>query len=354
MPRRFIRAVRAAQIAGAAVAIVVLAILFLPHGSGGGDPARADVEQPDVTVAVVPAADSAGFFVALHQGLFTAQGLHVTFKPAVSSATVINAQAAGQAPGNAQSRVDISCGNYVSYLQAQENYDEGDRSSATNDSMVSANLDIFAEGSVMGPGAQGLYVMPGSRIRSLDDLRGQTIGVNAPGNILYLLTASVLADHGLHVSQAHFAYYPLPEMAAMLKAGKIGAAVLPEPFASQAEQSMGVSLLADLDQGATAAFPVQGCAVTRQWAAQHPKTLAAFRSAFEQGQQIADNSRSAVERAMEALPKPLAITPVTGAVMALDSYPVGPVDAVRIQRVADVMRQFLGFPDFNARSMIGG
>src|SRR5438309_12107843 len=121
MPRRFIRAVRAAQIAGAAVAIIVLAILFMPRGSGGGDPARADVEQPDVTVAVVPAADSAGFFVALHQGLFTAHGLHVAFQPAVSSATVINAQAAGRPP----SRVDIPSGNYLSYLQAQENYDEG-------------------------------------------------------------------------------------------------------------------------------------------------------------------------------------------------------------------------------------
>jgi NitT/TauT family transport system substrate-binding protein len=354
MPRRFNRAVRAAQIAGAAVAIVVLAILFMPRGSGGGDPARAGVEQPDVNVAVVPAADSAGFFVALYQGLFTAHGLHVTFKPAVSSATVINAQAAGQAPGNAKNRVDISCGNYVSYLQAQENYDEGQRSSSAADAMVAANLDVFAEGSVMKPNAQGLYVMPGSHIRSLADLRGKVIGVNAPGNILYLLTASVLSDHGLRVSAAHFAYYPLPAMAAMLKSGKVDAAVLPEPFASQAEQSMGVSLLADLDQGATSAFPVQGCAVTRQWAARHPKTLAAFRAAFEQGQQIADTSRSAVERAMEALPKPLAITPVTAAVMALDSYPVGPVDAVRIQRVADVMRQFLGFPDFNARSMIGG
>ena len=206
----------------------------------------------------------------------------------------------------------------------------------------------------MGASAQGLYVMPGSRIRTLDDLRGQVIGVNAPGNILYLLTASLMADHGLRVSAARFAYYPLPEMAAMLKAGKVGAAVLPEPFASQAEQSLGVTLLADLDQGATSAFPVQGCAVTRPWAARHPRTLAAFRAAFEQGQRIADTSRSAVEQAMEALPKPLGVTPVTAAVMALDSYPVGPVDAVRVQRVADVMRQFLGFPDFNARSMIGG
>jgi len=219
--------------------------------------------------------------------------------------------------------------------------------------MVAANLDIFAEGSVMQPGAQGLYVMPGSRVRTLANLEGKTIGVNAPGNILYLLAASALADHGLRVSGAHFAYYPLPKMAAMLKAGKITAAVLPEPFASQAELSMGVTQLADLDQGATDAFPVQGCAVTRQWAVRHPQTLAAFRTAFEQGQQIANTNRSAVERAMEALPAPFGLTKVQAAVMALDSYPLGEVDVTRLQRVADVMHQFLGFPAFNVRQMTG-
>jgi hypothetical protein len=41
-------------------------------------------------------------------------------------------------------------------------------------------------------------------------------------------------------------------------------------------------------------------------------------------------------------------------VMALDSYPVGPVDTARVQRVADVMRQFLGFPAFNVTTMISG
>ena len=40
--------------------------------------------------------------------------------------------------------------------------------------------------------------------------------------------------------------------------------------------------------------------------------------------------------------------------MVLDTYPVGPVDDVRIQRVADVMHQFLGFPAFNVRAMLGG
>jgi NitT/TauT family transport system substrate-binding protein len=350
MPRRFTRVVRAAEAAGAVAAVVILAMLFLPRLASGGEAAAPAAEQPDLNVAVVPAADSAGFFVALHEGLFAARGLHVTFIPAVSSETVINAQALDEP----QDRVDISCGNYVSYLQAQENYNQGKRSSSPGDPMVAANLDIFAEGSVMEPGAQGLYVLPGSKIRTLADLVGKTIGVNAPGNILYLLAASVLTDNAVNVSGVRFAYYPLPQMAAMLKAGKIAAAVLPEPFASQAEQSMGVTLLADLDQGATEAFPVQGCAVTRQWAAVHPATLAAFRDAFEQGQEIADTNRSAVEQAMQALPAPLGLSRITAAVMAVDSYPVGPVDTVRVQRVADVMREFLGFPAFDVGSMIGG
>jgi NitT/TauT family transport system substrate-binding protein len=349
MPRRFTRAVRAAEILGAVAAVVVLAILFVPRFSGGGNAATPGIEQPDLNVAAVPAVDSAGFFVALHEGLFTAHGLHVTFVPAVSSATVINAQVLRR-PGN---RVDISCGNYVSYIEAQENYDQGKRPSP-RDPMVAANLDIFAEGSVMQPGAQGLYVMPGSRVRTLANLEGGTIGVNAPGNILYLLAASALADQGLQVSGTHFAYYPLPQMAAMLKAGKITAAVLPEPFASQAELSLGVTRLADLDQGATDAFPVQGCAVTRQWAALHPETLAEFRAAFEQGQQIANTSRSAAEQAMETLPAPFGLTKVQAAVMALDAYPFGAVDVTRLQRVADVMHQFLGFPDFNVSQMTVG
>ncbi len=60
----------------------------------------------------------------------------------------------------------------------------------------------------------------------------------------------------------------------------------------------------------------------------------------------------ALGEAMEALPAPLGLTKVQAAVMALDAYPVGPVDAVRMQRVADVMRQFPGFSPFNIGSML--
>jgi ABC-type nitrate/sulfonate/bicarbonate transport system substrate-binding protein len=97
--------------------------------------------------------------------------------------------------------------------------------------------------------------------------------------------------------------------------------------------------------------------VTKAWAAAHPKTLAAFYRALEQGQEIAGTSRLAVEHAMEDLPAGLAVPATTAAVMALPDFPVtaspvGSVDQVALQRVADVMGQFLGFPSFNVRSVL--
>jgi len=322
-----------------ATALVSTAVaLVLAAGCPAGGTAHASsVEKPDLTVAVVPAVDSAGFFVALDRGLFKDQGLNVKFVPAISSETVIAAQAKG--------KYDITGGNYVSYLQAQQSH--------------RADLDIFAEGSVLQPDCMGIYTMPGSRIRTLGELKGQTVGINAPENILYLLAASVLAEHGMPPAQVHFvvARNGFPAMPAELKAGAFGAAVFAEPFGSIAEEADGAVPLADFDQGATTSFPVEGYVVTRQWARKYPRTLAAFYRALEEGQEIADTDRTAVEAALEALPGPLAVSRTTAALMTLESYPfssgpVGRVDEVRLQRVIDVMHQFMSFPAVSIGSML--
>ena len=123
--------------------------------------------------------------------------------------------------------------------------------------------------------------------------------------------------------------------------------------------------LADLSQGATTNFPVQGYVVTKQWAKKYPRTLAAFYRALEQGQQIADTNRAAVEQAMERLPmtpEPLALSNETAALISVDQYPfstgaVGTIDQIRLQRVVNVMHQFLGFPgnfDINSMLLPGG
>jgi NitT/TauT family transport system substrate-binding protein len=330
----------AGRMRGAAL-LATTATLVFASGCAGSDSAGAppSVEKPDLNVAVVPSLDSAGFFVALYEGLFAKAGLHVTFTPATSSETVISAQVKGQ--------YDITGGNYVSYIQAE--------------AAGRAQLEIFAERSVMQPGCQGIYVMPGSGITTLAGLKNKTVAINAPKNILYLLTASVLAEHGLSANSVKFVTsYPFPAMAAALKAGRIDAAVLPEPFASVTEQDDGAILLADLDQGATGSFPVAGYVVTKQWAERYPRTLAAFEAALEQGQEIAESSRAAVQQAMEDLPVPLGVSKQIAAVMAVDDYPFSTgsadsVDKFRLQRVAGMMQQFLGLaPSFHLNSMLTG
>jgi NitT/TauT family transport system substrate-binding protein len=144
-------------------------------------------------------------------------------------------------------------------------------------------------------------------------------------------------------------------MAAELAAGKIDAAAMPEPFATAAEQQYGAVELSDLNQGATEQFPIQGYVVTKAWAQQNPGTLRAFVTALAQGQELADTSRSSVEKAMETLNGPPngQVQPIVAAVMAVNIYPTA-IDKVRIQRVADVMYQFGLLRDrFNVGPMIG-
>jgi NitT/TauT family transport system substrate-binding protein len=314
-------------------------VLAVGCSSGGGAAHAAGVEKPDLTVAVVPAVDSAGFFVALHEDLFRDRGLNVRFVPAISSETVIADQVSGE--------YDITGGNFVSYIQAQQSH--------------RADLDIFAEGSILEPGAMGIYTMPGSPIQTLGELKGRTVAINAPRNIMYLLAASVLSEHGISPVGVHFvvAKDGFPAMPGGLKAGTFAAAAFAEPFGSVAAQADGAVPLADLDQGATTGFPILGYVVTKQWARKYPRTLAAFYAALEEGQEIADTDRAAVEAAFGSLPVPLGLPRSTAAIMSLESYPVSPgpvgsVDAVRLQRVVDVMRQFIGFPPFNVDSMLMG
>ena len=164
------------RVRGRALLVTAVALALTAGCSNGGGVANAArLEKPVLNVAVVPAVDSAGFFVALDRGLFKAQGLTVNFVPVSSSETAIANQVAGA--------YDITGGNYVSYIQAQQAH--------------RANLDIFAEGSVMEPGTQDIYTLPDSPVANLGDLKGQTVAINAPDNILFLLTASVLAEHGV-------------------------------------------------------------------------------------------------------------------------------------------------------------
>ena len=341
----------ASAVALAATAALAAGCSSSSSGSGGNASLEASLptnfgpaEKTVLNVGVVPAMDSAGFFIALHDGLFAREGLTIKYAPAVSSETAVAQQLKGQ--------LDISGGNYVSYI---------------NEAAVNHQpIEVVAEGSIMQQGAQTIFTMPNSNIKSLAQLKGRLIGVNAPGNIDYLLGVSVLSENNVNPKSVDFpsatmkafaatgGAIPFPLMAGDLASGVISAAVLPEPFATIAEQQYGAVPLADLNQGATQDFPIEGYVVTKAWAAKYPNTLKRFLAALEIGQEISDTDRAAVETAFESIDKPQdgQVTAGIGAVMALDTYPIG-VDQTRIQRVADVMFQFGLLPSrFDVSNML--
>jgi len=319
-----------------AVAVAMLAAGCSSGGSGGGAP----LEKTDIVVDAFPAIDSAGLYIAQTEGLFAAQGLHVTIVPTPkippSTQDLIN--------GQEQGKYDITAGDYVTYIDNQLGVG-GNK----------ADLRIIAEASFLQPNVLTLLVKGGSSISSVGQLRNRTVSVNAPNDIGTLLVDSLLVEHGITPRQVRYANVPFPGVATALTTAKspIVASFAPEPFVSLDEAGAGLQELADLDQGSTQDFPIQGYAVTAAWAQKYPNTLEAFTRALSQGQEIADTDRAAVEEAIEQY---LDIPKETAAFISLPAFPLG-VDPVRLQRVVNAMKRFGLLPQqttFNVTSMIDG
>jgi NitT/TauT family transport system substrate-binding protein len=290
----------------------LLAVAGCSSTSGG---ASGGLEKTNIVVDAFPAIDSAGLFIAQMDGLFKQQGLNVTIDLAQNSQQAITGQLAG--------KFDITSADYVTYVD--------------NVLLRKAPLRIVAESSFLQPNVLTLMVRAGSGVRSITQLRHQVISVNAPKDIGTLLIDSLLTENGIPLSDVKFNNdVAFPSVGADLASGRVDAAFAPEPFVSLNEIEGGAQELADLDQGTTTNFPVQGVAVTQSWARQNPNTLAAFERAYSQGQQIADTNRAAVETALE---KFLQLPPLAASLISLPSFPTG-VDPVRLQRLVDAMLRF--------------
>ena len=291
------------------------------HGQGSHGP----LEKTVITVDDFPSVDSAGLYIAEQLGLFKQQGLTVNIVPVFTSSqqTVADIQ---------HGKADISSGDYVTYMDdvLQDN----------------AHLEIVGEASILQPNQLALFVKGGSNIAKLSELQGKKVSVAGHNDIATLLIDSLLADNGVPASKVILVPgTPLPADPALIDKGVFAAAPIPEPFVSEGEQQFGLEELADLDQGATENFPIQGFAVTQEWAQQHPNTLKAFTTALDQGQQIADTDRAAVEKAIEQ--PPLKVNKGIAAVIALPNFPTA-IEPTRLQRVLNDMIQFGFLPKKDA------
>jgi NitT/TauT family transport system substrate-binding protein len=315
---------------GAAIAGIVAAGTLAGCGTAGSTAAAATAppEQRTIIVDSVPAAEEGGLYVAQARGFFAQQGLTVKIRSITGGEAGI--------PDLQNDRAQLVAGNYVSFILAQIAGQFG----VTPQTVKPVDMRIIAAGSEIQPGTEALYVMPHSKFQTVAELAKAhaRIGLNTPNDIGDVMMGALLAENGYQLSAIKQVTPAagFPALLKMLPAGQVDAAWLPQPLAEIAEQQFGAVPIADFDQGSVQDFPFTGYIGTAQWVKAHPQTVAAFLRGLDEGQQLADTNRSAVEAAMEQF---TGITPIVADTMAIDTYPLE-MDVPQLQRVADSMFEF--------------
>jgi NitT/TauT family transport system substrate-binding protein len=324
--------VRTAVRTSLAAASVIAVLAGCSAASQGSSSGGGKLEKTNITIDAFPAIDSAGLFIAQQEGLFAQQGLNVKIDLATTSQTAIDGQLKGE--------YDITSADYVTYID--------------DVLLQNAKLRIVGESSFLQPNVLTMLVKGGSSVQTVQQLKGKTVSVNAPKDIGTLLVDSLLSDNGISLNAVKFNNdVAFPDVAADLGNNSVAASFAPEPFVSLDATNAGTQILADLDQGGTTNFPIQGVAVTSAWAKANPNTLAAFERAYAQGQELADTNRADVEKAVETF---LQLPKSAAALISLPSFPTG-VDATRLQRLVDAMVRFhllsSKYQSFKISSIIG-
>jgi len=313
-------------------AVPVVALAACSSGTSSGVATGPAPEQSSIVVDAVPTADEAGLFIALDNGYFKQQGLNVTINPVFGGELGL--------PDLQNGKAQLLAGNYVSFILAQISGKFGLTTATTKP----IDLRIIADGSQMQPGNQAIYVMPGSKFKTVADLvkYHARVSINSLNNVGQVLLGSLFQGNGLNVKNIRQVVYKFPDALGALAKGQIDAAWLPEPFGTIAEEGFGAVPLADLDQGSLQNFPIGAYIGMTSWVKSHPNTVAAFLRAFQEGQQVADTNRAAVEQGVVQNTKNLgkaATTPLQAATMTIDTYPLN-MDVPVMQRVSDAMFEF--------------
>jgi NitT/TauT family transport system substrate-binding protein len=301
--------------------VLALSGCGLIGGSSGDDSGPTDkVEKSKIKLGLLPVVDVASVHLAIKEGYFAQEGLEVE---------LVSIQGAGAAIPNLVSPnpgFDIVFGNYLSFFLAEANG-------------VAKNVEglkFIADGYVAKPNTWMVLAGPSSTAKKVSDLPGKKIAVTTKQSLAEVSIRSVLKVNGVDAAQVTFVEMPYTDMSAALSANRVDAALLAEPYITQAAKTGGALPLFDAASGPTAELPIAGYGTTGKFARENPKTVAAFQRAFAKGQEVAGADRGKVEKLLPGYAK---IDPQTAALVNLGGFPTR-LDATRLQRIPDLMLEF--------------
>lgn len=311
----------------ALAALTTLALVASGCGESDTEKSANGLEKTELSIGMLPVADVAQLQVAIDRGLFKAEGLTVKTQTLTAGAESI--------PKLKSGNLDLSFGAYVPFFQAQAS--------------GAIDLRIVADAFQSARGTHVLLVAKDSPIRSVQDLKGKKIGVNAARSLTSLMVQATLQPQGVKLDDdKNFVVIPFPQMEQALKAGTVDAVQAVEPFNTQLQKSIGARLISELSEGATKEFPIAGYAATAEFVKQNPKTVAAFQRAITKAQSLLSD-RALLE---SVLPKYTKLDAATASTLHFGTFPTS-LSTSRLQRVADIMKQY-GYlsKDLNVKSLV--
>lgn len=317
---------------------ILVALVALVSGCGllgGEDDAPSDskgkVEKSKIKLGLLPVVDVASVHLAIKEGYFKEEGLEVELTNIQGAAAAI--------PGLIGGSLDMVFGNYLSFFAAE----------AGGAAKNVGGLKFVADGYIAKPNTWMVLRGPNAPVSSVRDLEGKKIAVTTRNSLAEVSIKSVLRANGVDGNNIEYVESPYAGMAALLQQGQVDAALLAEPFITEAQKSVGAVPLFDAASGPTADLPIAGYGTTGDFAKANPKTIAAFQRAFGKGQAAASSDRKKVE---DLLPGYAGIDPQTASLVTLGEFPTS-LDATRLQRIPDLMLEFgvLTAP-FDAKTMI--
>jgi NitT/TauT family transport system substrate-binding protein len=179
-----------------------------------------------------------------------------------------------------------------------------------------------------------VLTLPGSGITSAKDLAGKKVAVNLTSNIQTLTLNAILKAGGV-TGEPDYVAIPFPEMGAALKAHRVDAISVVEPYVTADEKDDGAVPVTSQCVAPVANYPLSGYFATASWVQRYPNTLRAFQRAMARAQAYADANPAAV-RAI--LPTYIKITASEARQVALGTFPAS-IDVAQLQQMADRMLQ---------------
>lgn len=297
-----------------------------------------------VRVAETPGVGDAPLFLAFQQGVFRAAGLTVRITNYPTTRDELTALRAGKA--------DVAFGDYADMFYAQAL-----AQAQANKSKNSLNLVIVADGYDAVANTMEVLTLPpksgNSGIVTAKDLAHKTIGTTPAGvmpnnvagmpySLETVATQSVLRNNNVTPSSITWRsqYKTSQQLIQALANHQVDAILATEPAIFEAESQLGAVPVLDSCTGATANLPLFGYFSTRTFAASHHAKLAAFQSALDRAQALANNQSQPVRTTLEGSQ---GMSVQDASLLTIGQYPstVSPSD---LQRVISLMFFFNAIP----------